>query len=534
LSETILESNTPPGFQKGKAIGIVSILTVTVAVLGYVREAALAAHFGVSATMDAYFAAIFVPNILYFVLITGMLSPIFIPILAQDSAFEDRNRISDTFSNVANFVLLILLCTTGICVLTAKYWLPRLFAGFSTETTALAVHLTYIVFPAVLLLGVSGILTAVLNGFHRFALAAFAPALGSIAIISAVVVARGENAIYLVAAATAAGFVLQGLILMPATRALGVRYSPVLRLNHPAIRQVLKLGLPLFLYLAIANASAFVERSLASRLSAGAVATLSYALRLFLVPANFLVTPLATVVYPGLAREAAREGHGDLRKQMVQTLRIVFFIFLPAALWVVLNALPITRLLYERGQFQPHDSLVISRVLAIYGAAVLPYAATMITLRCLYAIQDTMTPLKAELVDLAYFIIAAPFLTHRYGITGLAVSRAITFYLVGTIVLFVLAGKLGLRKITRKGLSFLLRTALATIVMGLATWASWHWLHPYFDKANTWLRLALIGLQLISGGAAFLGAALALKIDEGRRVLTIARDLASNAFFRTR
>lgn len=531
---TEAEISSPAGFRKGRAIGIVGILTVTVALFGYLREAALAARFGISATMDAYFAAIFIPNILYFILISGTLSPIFIPILAHESAFEDRARISETFSNVANFVLLILSLATAVCVLTARFWLPLLFAGFTVETTALAVRLTYIIFPTVLFLALSGILTAVLNGFHKFALAAFAPALGSIAIITAVLVSRGEKAIYVVGTATAIGFLLQGLILAPAVRGLGIRYHPVLRFDHPAIQKVLKLGIPLFLYLAVANASGFVERNLASHLSAGAVATLSYALRLFLVPANFLVTPVATVVYPSLAREAARENYGALRSEMARTLRIAFFFFLPATLWVILNALPITRLLYERGQFHLHDSLVTSRVLAIYATAILPYAATILALRCLYAIQDTMTPLKAELFDLVYFIVVANLLTRRYGLVGLAISRATTFFLVATIILGVLARKLKLLTISRHTVGFLLRTVAGSAVMSVLIFLSWHWLQPLFSSGNLVARVAIVGLQLFLGAASFLGAALALRIDESRRVLAMGRGLMATVTSRVR
>ncbi len=529
MSEPILanEKDTQMKFRRGRSIGIVGVLTVTVAVFGYVREASLAARFGVSATMDAYFGAIFIPNILYLVLITGMLSPIFIPILVQESIAKDHKRISETFSNVTNFVLLVLTVATLISVLLAHYWLPLLFAGFSAATTSMAVRLTYVIFPAVLFLAVSGICSAALNGFHRFALAAFAPALGSISVITAVFLARGEKAIYIVGLATATGFALQCIVLLPAVRATGIRYQPVLNLSHPAILKVLRLGIPLFLYLTVANASGFLERNLASHLSAGAVSTLSYALRLFMVPANFLVTPLATVVYPGLAREAVREGYGDLRKEMSRTLRLVFFFFFPTTIWVVLNALPVTRLLYERGQFHFQDSLLTSRVLAIYGTAILPYAATLMALRCFYAIEDTMTPLKAEVINLAYFIVLASWMTRHYGLVGLAVSRATSFFLVALMVLGVLARKLDFFRMSGKTAGFLLRTVFASAIMSAITWLSWQGLQPLFDTGHLAVRLGIVAAQLLVGAASFIGAALALKIDESRRIVQMVSGFAA-------
>jgi putative peptidoglycan lipid II flippase len=303
----------PSDPRRGRTVGIVSALTVGVAVFGYFREAALAARFGLSTTMDAYFAAIFVPTIVYMILIAGTLSPLFIPILLQADESGDRDKLSETFSVVTSFVLLFLIAIVSCAMITAHQWLGLLFPGFTAPTIAVSVRLIYIIFPSVLFVALAGLLTAVLNGFHKFVLAAFAPGVSSITVITAALLARGENAIYIVGIATAVGFLLQLLLLVPATAYLGIRYRPLLRFNHPAIAKLFRVGGPLLLYLMVANGSLFLERNLASQLATGAVSTLTYAMRLFVVPANFLAAPLAIVSYPQFAREAAREKHGDLR-----------------------------------------------------------------------------------------------------------------------------------------------------------------------------------------------------------------------------
>src|SRR6185437_12727803 len=190
-----------------------------------------------------------------------------------------------------------------------------------------------------------------------------------------------KNAIYIVGLSVAVGFFLQGLVLVPSVAKLGIRYRPTLNFRHPAIPKLLRLGIPLILYLLVSNGAMFIERNLASQISAGAVATLSYALRLFLVPANFLASPLATVAYPHFAREALREGLGDLRAEVSKVLRMVIFLFLPATIWVILNALPVTRLLYEHGKFGFGDSVLTAKVLSIYALGILPYAMAIIILR---------------------------------------------------------------------------------------------------------------------------------------------------------
>jgi putative peptidoglycan lipid II flippase len=498
---------------------MVSVMTVMVAAFGYFREAALAARFGLSPTMDAYFAAIFVPTIVYMVLIAGTLSPLFIPILLQADESGDRDKLSETFSVVTSFVLLFLVAIVSCAMFTAHEWLGLLFPGFSPPTMAVSARLIYIIFPSVLFVALAGLLTAVLNGFHKFALAASAPALSSIAVIAAAFLARGEKAIYIVGIATAVGFLLQFLLLVPATAYLGIRYRPSLRFDHPAITKLLRVGGPLLLYLVVANGSLFLERNLASRLATGAVSTLTYAMRLFVVPANFLAAPLAIVSYPQFAREAAYEKHGDLRSQVSRMFRLVVFLFLPVTVWTIFNALPITRLLYERGQFQPGDSLITSRALMFYGIGILPNAIAVILLRCFYAVQDTVTPLVAEIINLAFYAVVAILLTRHFGIAGLAGSRGLSFFLVTAILVFVLWRKKHLLTVGPTFLPFFLRTALACAAMTAVNWMSLRLVQSWFDSGKAPLRLAIICALVAISGSVFLGMARLLKLEEAAHIL---------------
>jgi putative peptidoglycan lipid II flippase len=525
LPEPRVEAEIASAFgpRKGRTVGIVGVLTVFVAVVGYLREAALAGRFGISSTMDAYFAAIFIPNILYLVLIAGTLSPVFIPILMQENPDKDPAKASVTFSVITNFALLVLVLIVSCGVLGARIWLPRLFPGFNPFTADLAVRLVYFIFPALPFLAVAGILTALLNGFHRFWLAAFAPAVSSIAVIGAALFLRGDRAIYGVGIATAVGFILQCAVLLPGAASLGVRYRPILDVRHPAVKKLLRLGVPLFLYLVVANASLVLERNLASRISAGAVSTLTYALRLFTVPSNFLAAPLAIVAYPGFAREAVRNQRGELAGQTSRLFRLLIFLFLPATIWTILNATAITRVLYEHGKFSASDSWTTARILAIYSIGIVPNAVAIVLLRCFYAIEDTITPLLAELVDLGFFITAAPLLTVRFGLEGLAAARSVTFFIVMTILTVVLAR----RGLLRFGgfAQFLLRTIVATLVMGFTIWLSWRFLGPLFDAAGTAGRLMVVCVLLALGAIVFLALAMLLRLGEARQITGTVSDL---------
>lgn len=509
--------------RKARLVGIVSVVTVLVAVAGYLREATLAARFGISATMDAYFAAIFIPNILYLILIAGTLSPVFIPILIQENPDEDPGKASQTFSVITNFTLLAFVLIVICGTLGARLWMPLLFPGFKPSTSDLAVRLVSIVFPALPFLAIAGILTALLNGFHRFMAAALAPAVSSIAVIVAALSFRGQRAIYAVGIATAIGFFLQCAVLLPAKAGLGIRYRPVLDLRHPAIKKLLRLGIPLFLYLAVANAATVLERNFASRISAGAVSTLTYALRLFTVPSNFLAAPLAIVAYPGFAREAVREQRGELAAQVSRLFRLMVFVFLPVTVWTIFNAAPVTRILYEHGKFSAADSWITARILAIYSFGIVPNAVTIVLLRCFFAIEDTVTPLLAELVDLVFFVTTATILTRRFGIEGLAAARSMTFFVV-MIILTLVLGRRRLLKFSGFA-SFLLRIAVATVAMAITTWLIWHFLKTMFEPAGTLLRLAIICLTICLSAAVFLGLAALFRLGEGRQIVSTVLDL---------
>jgi putative peptidoglycan lipid II flippase len=524
-SEQLIENHLSPPVSvgAGRTVSIVSVLMVVVSACGYIREATLAARFGLSTTMDAYFAAVFVPTMVYMVLIAGMLSPVFIPILLQDA--EDRGgKLSETFSVVTNLVLVFLIAIVGCAVITATRWLPLLFSGFSPETSELTLRLIYIIFPSILFVALAGILTAALNAFHKFALAAIAPALSSVTVVTAALFARGNRAIYVVGIATVVGFLLQLLLLIPAIAALGIRYRPVLSLRHPAVGKLFRLGGPLLLYLIVANASLFLERSLASRLSAGAVSTITYATRLFSVPSNFMAAPLAIVAYPKFAREALRKNWGNLGSQVSRMFRLVLFIFLPITIWITLNALPLTRLLYERGQFRVEDSILTSRVFSLYGIGILPNAIAVVLLPCFYAIQDTITPLWAEGVDLVFYVVVALYLMSHFGILGLALSRGVQFYLFAAMLMAVLYGR-RLLQMNLDLLRFFGSVGLASLAMAAVSWISLHFLQTAFDSGKTPLRLAIVSAVLVMSGGTFLGIARLLKLNEVKHILDAGLDL---------
>jgi putative peptidoglycan lipid II flippase len=239
------------------------------------------------------------------------------------------------------------------------------------------------------------------------------------------------------------------------------------------------------------------------------------------VPANFMAAPLAIVAYPQFAREALRKDWGDLGGRVSRMFRLVLFIFLPATIWTVLNALPVTKLLYERGQFRLEDSILTAQVFSLYGIGILPNAVAVILLPCYYAIQDTVTPLWAEAVDLVFYMATALLLMSYFGLEGLAASRGAQFYLFAGMLMFVLYRR-RLLKIDSELLRFSVRTGLASLAMALVSWTSLHLLQTAFDSGKIRLRLSIVAAVIVLSGTTFLGVARLLKLTEGEQILDAA------------
>ena len=136
-----------------------------------------------------------------------------------------------------------------------------------------------------------------------------------------------------------------------------------------------------------------------------------------------------------------------------------------------------------------------------------------------------MTPLWAESIDLAFYIVTALLLTPRFGIAGLAFTRGMTYFLVAGILIFVLSRKQKLLKMDFDLMRFLGRTSIASLAMAAVSWMSLHLMQSAFDSGKTPLRLGIVCVVLTVSASVFLGVARLLRLDEAAHLLGTIRQL---------
>lgn len=496
-----------------RSFGVVALLTLISSFLGYVRDAAMAAGFGASMVTDAYFAAFFVPNTLSLILLSNSVAIVFLPVFVE--AFQrDKRHAWQIASTLFNLSFLLLSAVVLLASLTAQFWMPILYSGFPDPTMELAIRLTQILMPMLVFIGLSTIVTAVLNSFDHFAVPAFAPVLSNIIVIFAIFLSYFFGGIEGVAVAVTLSAVAQLVIQLPVLRRFESQYSLSLQIKDPMVGRVFRLAIPLIIYFAIAYASQAVERNIASSLVVGTVSAMSYAANLFRVPIAIFAGSIGTVIYPRLSLEAANEANDQFSGSMSRAIGATTMFLLPLSCWLLINSEILVNALFGFGRFSAEDVHLTSIILAGYAIGMTANGITRILQRAFYAIQDTVTPVFVELVSFVLYTALVILLVNLIGTIGLGIARSVYFLLVALLSFWLLKRHPEVSFRNRNyGLMFgryLLASAVASIV-----WLGLAWYHGNLPiLAGRIAELVYLGISAVTGASVFVAVAYALKAGE--------------------
>ena len=254
-------------------------------------------------------------------------------------------------------------------------------------------------FPIVVLLGLSGVIVGILNTYDHFTVPALTPVFWNLAIIAGLWLGvprvDGENAaLYVYAGAILVATLIQLFLPVPWLRGLDGRLQLVLDWRDPAVRRIFTLMLPVTLTLGLINVSAVIDTLFASRLVDPdlAPAAINSAFRLYMLPQGMFSVAVATVLFPALARLAARNDLDGFRATISTGLRQIGFLLIPAAVVSAVLATPIVRLVYERGAFTESDVTVVAGCLAAFSLGLVFNGWMLMMTRGFYGLQSNWLP----------------------------------------------------------------------------------------------------------------------------------------------
>ena len=503
-----------------KNIGTVTFYSSVGYGLAFVLQIVLASKYGTGQELDAYLAAIVIPNSI-FAILTSAFSKTFIPVFIgyrNEETEKEAWKVAWTTLIVASTVLLLL---TLMVALGAPLIISLTAPGFRGDLKELTIRITRILAPLILLSGATGLLSSLFNANNRFSLPAVGPAIGNFVIITLILLLEGGWGVYALIAGAIFGGGIRTLTLAPILRKRGFAFD----LGHPGLRQVGLIAGPLIVVGIFTQAHTLIERLLASLLEDGSISQLNFANNLVRLVV-FLLSSISVVMFPSFSEFVSRGERDKLIENMSLALRMTMFLVIPAAVGVAILRVPIIRLLFERGEFSSGDTLKVAFALLCYSGALVGLALGGIITTVYYALKDTKTVVWVSVIGTALYVILGLVLIRYLRVGGVALAFS-TEALVNLMILMVLLRKKMDGVDGRRILVSLVKISFSSVVMGAVVLLASNEFSKILDLNRVFHQIGLIGASVALGLVSYSLAAILLRTDEMTIILDVVRERLS-------
>ncbi len=518
-------SESGSGSGLGRAAWIVSAATLLSRLLGLGREQLFAALLGASSLADAFVAAFRIPNLWRDLLAEGALTAALVPAF-KTRLLRDGPAAAHRLASVvaANLALVV-----GALVLLAAVFAPQLVDGIAGEYARIpgkletTVLLTQLMLPFLVLASLSAVAMSLQNAHDRFLAPALSPALfNTVAILVGVALylaeVRGRYVVIGWAMGTVAGGAAQLTLQLPGLWARGFRphFALDLRLRDPAVRAIAFSLLPAIAGIAAVQLNVFINTIFADA-QPGAVSWLNYAFRFLQLPVGVFGVAIATVSTARYAEAAAAADPARMSQSVSEGLRMVLLLCAPATCGLLVLDEAILRLLYQRGRFSAADTAATARALECYAAGMIAYAAVKVVAPAFYALGKIRATVLASLISVAGNFVVNLLLHERFGYRVLALGTAGAARVNAALLCFAfhrVVAPLPLRALAR----YALRIAAACAVMIVGVRYAHLWIDRAVGHYHTRERLIETLVPVVVGALIYVGACVALRIEEAAAV----------------
>ncbi len=406
-------------------------------ILGFARDVVITGLLGAGPSADEYVAAFFVPDLLFYLMAGGYLSITFIPILSRHLAAGDEPGGWRSFAAIAKPVVVVMVLFTAAAIAAAGWLVDLIYVQFpgslpGAPTTSLnpdqiteVIRLTRIVMPAQVFFMLGSLLMAVQYAHQRFIVPSLAPIVYNLSIIVGGVIGSvgGEaSAAGFIWGALAGAFIGNFVLQAIGARATGLRWVRGTSIREPVVREYALLSLPLMLGQSVAVLDEQFLRVFGNLAGDGAIAQLSYARRLNMLPVGVIAQAAGVATYPFLARLVAERRDADMYATMTRALRYAIYVSGFAVAAVVGASQTVVRVAFQRGAFDIGDTIATASVLAVLGLTIPMWAAHQIYARGFYAKTQMWTPVA---IGTVWAVISIPLyleFIERQGLLGIPLA----------------------------------------------------------------------------------------------------------------
>lgn len=496
---------------------------------GLVRESVMARLFGAGLVYDAFMLGFRIPNLTRDLFAEGALSSAFVPAFTEYLTSKSKEEAAELANLVATALILVIGCLCALGVVFSPLLVRLLAPGYAEVPGKfeLAVTMTRIMFPFLLLVALAAQAMGILNACHRFAVPALSSTffnIGSVVFGLLLGYVAGPHVglshIHGMAIGVVCGGALQLAWQIPTLRRSGFVFHFAWNWSHPGLVQILRLMGPAILGSAAVQVNVMVNTNFASRIADpvrgldGPVSWLSYAFRFMQLPLGLFGVAMASATLPAISRSAVQGRMDEFRRTLSRSLGMVFLLTVPSSVGLAVLGKSIIGAIYQGGRFQVYDTDRTALVLSCYALGLAGYAALKVLTPAFYALQDARTPALVSLMSIGINLVAVSSLIDvaGVGLVGLPLSTS-AVALFGFVTLFwILRRRIG--GIYGRSLAAgVLKVVAASAVMGAATWLSTNFMQRNFGVSQL-ARLADLAVSLPLGLAVYYGACRVLRVGE--------------------
>ena len=483
-------------------------------ILGYVRDAVIAAIFGAGLSADAFFVAFRISNLFRRLLGEGALTSSFIPVytdvLHERTPKEARRFVSTVFT----IALIVLILITIPCIIFSGEIVAFMAPGFVgssdavTDKFALTVRLTQLMFPFMVFVGLMAVAMGVLHSFRHFTMPAIAPVLLNIILIGSMWIAYetgGDIGWALIWGIPVAG-VGQMMLLWWAASKAGFRLRLRIPRMTPELKRLAIIALPAALAGGVVQVNLLVGRQVASYFD-GAIAWLNYADRLYQLPLGVVGIAIGVVLLPDLSRRLRAGDEAGSQNSINRAAEFTLLLSLPAAVALVVIPFPIVSVLFQRGAFSVVDAQATALAVAIYGVGLPSFVLHKVLSPIYFAREDTRTPFRFALVSMVVNVVLAVGLAGWFGYLAAAIGTSVAGW-----AMLVLLWR-GTRKMGTAGQMddrlrrVLPKIIIASLVMGAVVWGLAYFMDDWLQTPTIryGALLLLVSIAMVVYGALIVG-----------------------------
>ena len=524
------EPSADTGRGLARSGAIFAVATGLSRVLGLVREIVAAYLFGITGKINAFNIAFLIPNTVRSLVADQALSAAFVPVFSDLLVKGERKRAWRVASSIFWLMLLGLGGLTALFILIAP-WVMRLFNYGPNELNGpLAIGLARILFPTIVILGLTGVVVGILNSYDHFTVPALSPVAWNLVILLGLALGAEHASLkstqlYIYASAILVATIIQFLLPLPWLRGRDDRLHVVIDIHDPAVKRTFVLMVPVTIGLGLININAVIDQLFATHFLNKNVAPTAIvsAFRLYMLPQGVFSVAVATVLFPLLSRHASRADWNGFRHTVSTGLRLICFLLLPASVAAAILATPIVRLLYQRGAFHPGQTPIVAACLAAFALG-LTFNGTMLMLnRGFFSLQSPWIPSWVAFGNLGLnAVLDAVF--YRFGIWGIPLSTSLV-NIAGTAALLILfRRRMPGFEIGETGRTFVL-VCLASAALAVVGWGVWRLLDSGLGHSLP-AQIVSLGAGLALGYAAFFGACRLLGVRELETLLRLRHSRA--------